>query len=127
MLSMRSPLSVPKTNALGPRYARRFKIAARRPSGSNGMRPTQNQALSALLFLYRHVLRLDPGAVDHVPHAHSPMRVTVVLSIDEVRAVLDQLIGIPRMIAALLYGAGLRLQESLELASKTSISTAIRS
>jgi integron integrase len=79
---------------------------------------TQNQALSALLFLYRHALRLDPGAVDHVPHAHSPMRVPVVLSIDEVRAVLDQLIGIPRMIAALLYGAGLRLQESLELRVK---------
>jgi integron integrase len=58
------------------------------------------------------------GAVDHVPHAHSPMRVPVVLSIDEVRAVLDQLIGIPRMIAALLYGAGLRLQESLELRVK---------
>ena len=35
---------------------------------------TQNQALSALLFLYRQVLRIDPGAVDHVPHAHSPMR-----------------------------------------------------
>jgi integron integrase len=79
---------------------------------------TQNQALSALLFLYRQVLRLDPGTVDHVPHAHSPMRVPVVLSIDEVRAVLDQLTGIPRMIVALLYGAGLRLQESLELRVK---------
>ena len=46
------------------------------------------------------------------------MRVPVVLSIDEVRAVLDQLTGIPRMIVALLYGAGLRLQESLELRVK---------
>jgi integron integrase len=79
---------------------------------------TQNQALSALLFLYRQVLRIDPGAVDHVPHAHSPMHVPVVLSVDEVRAVLDQLTGIPRIVVALLYGAGLRLQESLELRVK---------
>jgi integron integrase len=79
---------------------------------------TQNQALSALLFLYRHVLHLDPGAIDHVPHAHGPTRVPVVLSIDEVRAVLDQLTGTPRLIVSLLYGAGLRLQESLELRVK---------
>jgi hypothetical protein len=51
---------------------------------------TQNQALSALLFLNRQVLRLDLGAVDHVPHAHSPRRVPVVLSVDEVRAVLGR-------------------------------------
>ena len=79
---------------------------------------TQNQALSALLFLYRQVLRVDPGVVDHVPHAHGPMRVPVVLSVEEVRAVLNQLAGIPRMVVALLYGAGLRLQESLELRVK---------
>jgi integron integrase len=79
---------------------------------------TQNQALSALLFLYRHVLRLDTGAVDHVPHAHGPVRVPVVLSVDEVRAVINQLTGIPRLVVALLYGAGLRLQESLELRVK---------
>jgi len=79
---------------------------------------TQNQALSALLFLYRQVLRIDPGTVAHVPHAHSPMRVPVGLSVDEVRAVLDQLTGIPRIVVALLYGAGLRLQESLELRVK---------
>jgi integron integrase len=79
---------------------------------------TQNQALSALLFMYRHVLRLDPGAVDHVPHAHSPLRVPVVLSVDEVRVVINQLTGIPRLVVALLYGAGLRLQESLELRIK---------
>ena len=79
---------------------------------------TQNQALSALLFLYRQVLCLDPGVIDHVPRAHSPMRVPVVLSVDEVRAVLNQLTGVSRMIAALLYGAGLRLQESLELRVK---------
>jgi integron integrase len=79
---------------------------------------TQNQALSALLFLYRQVLRVDPGPIDHVPHAQTPTRVPVVLSGDEVRAVLDQLSGIPWLIASLLYGAGLRLQECLELRVK---------
>jgi integron integrase len=79
---------------------------------------TQNQALSAILFLYRHVLRLDPGTVDHVPRAHSPLKVPVVLSIAEVRAVLDRLTGVPWMVVTLLYGAGLRLQESLELRVK---------
>ena len=79
---------------------------------------TQNQALSALLFLYRQVLLLEPGPVEHVPHAHSPLRVPVVLSVSEVRAVLDQLSGMPRIVVALLYGAGLRLRESLELRVK---------
>jgi integron integrase len=79
---------------------------------------TQNQALSALLFLYRQVLGVDPGRVDHVPHAHSPLRVPVVLSIDEVRAVLGHVTGVPWIIVALLYGAGLRLQECLELRVK---------
>jgi integron integrase len=79
---------------------------------------TQNQALSALLFLYRQVLHVDPGTIDHVPHAHSPMHVPVVLSIDEVRMVLAQLTDAPWIVVALLYGAGLRLQESLELRVK---------
>jgi integron integrase len=79
---------------------------------------TQNQALSAVLFLYKQVLRQNPGAVEHVQRAHGPTRVPVVMSVDEVRAVMNQLTGLPRMIAALLYGAGLRLQESLELRVK---------
>lgn len=54
---------------------------------------TQNQALSALLFLYRDVLRLDVGAVDHVPRARTPVKVPVVLSVDEVRSVLKELTG----------------------------------
>jgi integrase len=53
-----------------------------------------------------------------VPYAHSPLRVPVVLSVSEVRAVLDQLSGMPRIVVALLYGAGLRLQETLELRVK---------
>lgn len=79
---------------------------------------TQNQALSALLFLYRRVLGVEPGPVDHVPHALSPLHVPVVLSVDEVRMVLRLLTGVPLIIVSLLYGAGLRLQESLELRVK---------
>ena len=79
---------------------------------------TQNQALSALLFLYRQVLQVDPGTIDHVPYAHSPMHVPVVLSVDEVRTVLAQLTDAPWIVVALLYGAGLRLQECLELRVK---------
>jgi integron integrase len=79
---------------------------------------TQNQALSALLFLYRHVLGSEPGPIEHVPHAHTPLRVPVVLSTDEVRAVLNQLTGVSWLIVSLLYGAGLRLQECLELRVK---------
>jgi site-specific recombinase XerD len=79
---------------------------------------TQNQALSGVLFLYRHVLRLDIGVVELLPRARMPTKVPVVLSPSEVRQVLDQLIGVPRIVATLLYGAGFRLQECLELRVK---------
>jgi integron integrase len=79
---------------------------------------TQNQALSGVLFLYRNVLRLDIGVVELLPRARMPTKVPVVLSPSEVRQVLDQLIGVPRIVATLLYGAGLRLQECLELRVK---------
>ena len=79
---------------------------------------TQNQALSGLLFLYRHVLRVEPGAIEGVPRAQAPIRVPVVLSRGEVRAVLKELTGVARLVVALLYGSGLRLQECLELRVK---------
>jgi len=79
---------------------------------------TQNQALSALLFLYRHVLRIEIGAIEQVPRAKMPHRVPVVLSIEEVGNILTHLQGTMWMIGALLYGAGLRLQECLELRVK---------
>jgi integrase len=78
---------------------------------------TQNQALSALLFLYRHVLGKDVGPID-VPRAYGPVRVPVVLSRDEVGQVLAQLDGALWLIVTLIYGAGLRLQECLELRVK---------
>jgi integron integrase len=79
---------------------------------------TQNQALSALLFLYREVLRLDLGPIESVPRARTPDHVPVVLSPGEVRTVIAHLEGVPRLVVSLLYGAGLRLQESLELRVK---------
>ena len=79
---------------------------------------TQNQAFSAVLFLYERVLRLDLGVVEHAAHAKRPLRVPVVLSVDEVRRVLGELDGIVWLVASLLYGAGLRLQECLELRVK---------
>ena len=81
---------------------------------------TQNQAFSAVLFLYRQVLRQDLGGIEHAPRAKSPARVPVVLSVDEVRHLLAHLSGTPWLVASRLYGAGLRLQECLELRVKVS-------
>ena len=79
---------------------------------------TQNQALSGVLFLYRCVLRQEVGAIELLPRARMPSKVPVVLTVAEVRRVLDALTGVPRIVAMLLYGAGLRLQECLGLRVK---------
>jgi integron integrase len=79
---------------------------------------TQNQALSALLFLYRTVLDLPLPDLDGVERARKPARLPVVLSREEVRAVLAELHGMHALIANLLYGAGLRLLEALRLRVK---------
>jgi integron integrase len=76
---------------------------------------TQNQALSALLFLYRDVLEVDLPWMDEIVRAKRPQRLPVVLTRDEVRAVLRRLEGTPRLMAFLLYGAGLRLLECCRL------------
>lgn len=80
--------------------------------------PTQNQALSAILFLYRHVLKLDLPFLDRVVRAKTTRRMPVVLTRDEVHAVLDKLDGAARLQASLLYGAGLRLLECCNLRVK---------
>jgi integron integrase len=79
---------------------------------------TQNQALSALLFLYRNVLEQDLPWLDGIVRAKTSERLPVVLTRDEVRAVLQQLEGPPRLMAVLLYGAGLRLLECARLRIK---------
>jgi integron integrase len=76
---------------------------------------TQNQALSALLFLYRDVLAVDLPWLDGIVRAKRPERLPVVLARDEVRAVLQRLEGVPRLMACLLYGAGLRVLECCRL------------
>lgn len=79
---------------------------------------TQNQALAALLFLYRHVLSADVGFVHGVVRAKRPTRLPVVLSQSEVRSVLRELRGVPRLCALLMYGAGLRVTETVSLRVK---------
>lgn len=79
---------------------------------------TQNQALNALIFLYRHVLRRDLPWLDGVARAKKPRRLPVVLTRDEVRAILQRLGGAPRLMCTLMYGSGLRVLECCRLRVK---------
>ena len=81
---------------------------------------TQNQALAAVLFLYRDVLEMPVGWLSALVHAKRPARIPVVLTREEVRKVLARLKdrGAPALIAALLYGTGVRLLEGLCLRVK---------
>jgi integrase len=79
---------------------------------------TQNQALSALLFLYREVLGVELPWLDDVVRAKRPQYLPVVLMRDEVRPVLQRLHGVTRLMAVLLYGAGLRPLECCRLRVK---------
>jgi site-specific recombinase XerD len=76
---------------------------------------TQNQALSALLFLYRHVLGREIGNLGEVIRARKPKRIPVVMTREEVKPVLCHLTGDKLFMASLMYGAGLRLMECLRL------------
>ena len=76
---------------------------------------TQNQALSALLFLYRYVLQQDLPWLDDIVRARRPKHLPVVLTRDEVRAVISRMEGAARLMATLLYGSGLRLLECARL------------
>jgi len=79
---------------------------------------TQNQALSAILFLYQAVLEKDLDRIDGVVRAKKPKRLPVVLTRDEVRALLERMSGTAKLAALLLYGGGLRLLEALRLRVK---------
>ncbi len=78
---------------------------------------TQNQALSAILFLYRHVLQIELPKIDAM-RAKRPEQLPVVLSVDEVRTILDRMTGIHRLLAEMLYGSGLRILECCRLRVK---------
>lgn len=79
---------------------------------------TQNQALSALLFLYKQVLQQEIGWLEKVERPTKPARLPVVLTRKEVHNVLSQLHGTARVMASLLYGSGLRLMECVRLRVK---------
>ena len=79
---------------------------------------TQNQALNAILFLYRDVLRKEIGYVDGVIRAKRPHRLPVVLTRQEVKSILGALDRSDWLMVMLLYGAGLRLMECLQMRVK---------
>ncbi len=79
---------------------------------------TQNQALAAILFLYRIVMDQPVGWIGVVPRAQRPRRMPCVLTRAEVRSVLGRMRGVERLVAGLLYGSGLRLLEALQLRVK---------
>ncbi len=79
---------------------------------------TQNQALSALIFLYRDVLDAKIGSLDNLVRAKRPKTLPVVLSVREVASLLGRLDGTPKLMATLLYGGGLRLLECANLRVK---------
>lgn len=76
---------------------------------------TQAQALNAIVFLYKQVLEMEVGNFDNLRKSNKPKRLPVVLSVSEVGQVLSLLDGRNRLMASLLYGAGLRLMECVRL------------
>lgn len=79
---------------------------------------THNQALAAILFLYKRVLDRPMERVEGIVRAHRPRRLPVALTSEEVCAVLDLMDGAPKLVCQVLYGSGLRLLEALELRVK---------
>ena len=79
---------------------------------------TQNQAFSALLFLYRTVLGRELTGLRGTPRAKLSERVPVVLSPREVAEILGVMSGVPELVASLLYASGLRISEALQLRVK---------
>lgn len=79
---------------------------------------TQNQALSAILFLYRHVLRIELDDTISAVRAQKPKHLPTVLTREEVRRVIEQLTDTPQLMVRLLYGSGLRLMECVTLRVK---------
>ena len=76
---------------------------------------TQNQALNAIVFLYRKVVKKELGDFSDFPRAHRPKRIPVVLSRQEVQALLSPMDGTEGLLARLIYGTGMRVSEALRL------------
>jgi integron integrase len=79
---------------------------------------TQTQALNALIFLYRDVLGIEIGHIEGLKRVKHISRIPVVLTVEEVREVLSLMFGTPRLMAELIYGAGLRVTEAITLRIK---------
>lgn len=79
---------------------------------------TQNQAKSAILFLYKEVLEIELPWLENITQAKTPQRLPVVLTVSEVQSVLSHISGTWRIMANLLYGSGLRLMECVRLRVK---------
>ena len=103
-------------NDLGPREVSDYLtyLAAERAVSA----ATQNQALNALAFLYKHVVHKELGKLPQITRSRRPRNIPVVLTREEISRTLDQLTGQHRLIASLLYGSGLRLGECLTLRVK---------
>ena len=101
-------MAVPEVEAFLTHLAVQGKVAA----------STQNQALNAIVFLYRQVLKRELGWLEEVERAKKPARLPVVFTREEARAVLSRLDGIRWVMASLLYGSGLRLMECTRLRVK---------
>ena len=98
-------MAEPEINAFLTHLAVKEKVSA----------STQNQALSALLFLYRNVISREVGELGKVIRARKPKRLPVVMTREEVKALLANLSGDKWLMASLMYGAGFRLMECLRL------------
>lgn len=103
-------------SALGPDEVNAFLTSLAVDSDVSAS--TQNQALAAILFLYRQVLQDPLPWLNDIVRAQRPVRLPTVMSPDEVRRVLAHLSGTPKLVALLLYGGGLRLLECLQLRVK---------
>jgi integron integrase len=79
---------------------------------------TQNQALQAILFLYKEILHLDIGWIDDIERPVKPKHIPVVFTKAEAHVIIQNMEGLPKIITGLLYGSGLRLSEALRLRVK---------
>lgn len=85
---------------------------------SNGSASSQNQAFNALVFVYKHVLKVELGDLQNIPRAKRRLTVPTVFSISEVQSVLAALSGVEKLQAEILYGSGIRLMECVTLRVK---------
>ena len=90
-----------------------YLVSQRRLSASS-----QSQALNALIFMYKHVLELDPGWLKNLSRAKRKQFLPTVLSVSEVRDILGHMSGTTKLMAELIYGTGMRVNECTQLCIK---------